>query len=70
MVNNMSDLVCKCCGYIQKDAQTKKVFKKRFAFEIKQGAEMHDLPYYCGACLDTVSDDMYYAMMAEMRENM
>lgn len=55
-------LVCNMCGYEQDDIETIKVMKKRF-----KGVETHDIPYYCGACLDTVSDEEYYKMMKEMK---
>ena len=54
-------LICKKCGHKQSDERTIKYFKKKF-----RHVEEHDIPYYCGACLDNASDDDYDAMCAEM----
>ena len=57
-------LVCKICGYKQYDEETIKTAKK-----IHIGVEEHDIPYYCGACIDTASDSEYQKMMKEMNDN-
>lgn len=54
-------LVCKKCGYTLNDEQAIKHFKKKF-----RHYEEHDIPYYCGACLDNASDEEYDAMCAQM----
>ncbi len=54
-------LVCKCCGYEQSDAQSIKYIKRRHPH-----VEEHDIPYYCGACLDNASEEEYDAMLLEM----
>jgi hypothetical protein len=55
-------LVCKECGYKQYDeetiAETKKVFPD---------IEEHDIPYYCGACMDNATDEECEEMEKEMR---
>lgn len=56
-------LICKICGYKQYDTETITVFQKRFPQE-----ESHDIPYYCGACLDNASDTDYEQMIEEMEE--
>lgn len=55
-------LVCKICGYKQYDSQTVNAMRKKF-----KGYATHDIPYYCGACQDMVSDEEYYEMMKEMK---
>ena len=54
-------LICKKCGHKLSDEQTIKYFKKKFRF-----VEEHDIPYYCGACLDNASDEEYDEMCAAM----
>lgn len=54
-------LVCKRCGYKQYDDETIEVMKKRFP-----DLDEHDIPYYCGACMDNASDDEYMEMEQEM----
>ena len=54
-------LVCKKCGYKQYDAETIKYQKK-----IHRDIEEHDIPYYCGACLDEASEQEYIEMTQEM----
>lgn len=41
-------LVCMYCGYKQHDEDTIRSFKKQYP-----GLEEHDIPYVCGACMDT-----------------
>lgn len=41
-------LVCKVCGYKQYDNETIQEFKK-----IYPDMEEHDIPYICGACMDS-----------------
>ena len=41
-------LVCMYCGYKQHDEGTIRCFKKQYP-----GLEEHDIPYVCGACMDT-----------------
>ena len=45
-------LVCKKCGYKQYDDETIEAMKKEFP-----DLEEHDIPYYCGACMDEDDDD-------------
>lgn len=54
-------LICKCCGYKQTEDETIIEMKKRFP-----NVAEHDIPYYCGACLDNVTDDEYQDMIDEM----
>ena len=54
-------LICKKCGCKQSDEYTIKHLKKKF-----RHTEVHDIPYYCGACLDNSSDEEYDAMCTEM----
>ena len=44
-------LVCMYCGYKQYDEGTILCFKKQYP-----GLEEHDIPYVCGACMDTGHD--------------
>lgn len=44
-------LVCKQCGYKQRDKDTIRAYRKRFPTE-----EEHDIPYLCGACQDKESE--------------
>lgn len=53
-------LVCKKCGYKQTDSETIVSAKKKFP-----GMEEHDIPYYCGACMDTANEEEYNNMMNE-----
>lgn len=55
-------LVCKVCGYEQKDEEILKAFKQRFP-----DMEEHDIPYYCGACLDNATDEEYRHMLDDMK---
>lgn len=55
-------LICKVCGYKQTDEETLKVFKQRFP-----DMEEHDIPYYCGACLDNATDEEYEQMLDDMQ---
>lgn len=54
-------LICKICGYKQSDDDTVEYFKEKFP-----GMEEHDIPYYCGACLNNMSDEEYDAAKDEM----
>lgn len=45
-------LVCKNCGYKQYDDETVEAMKKIFA-----NLEEHDIPYYCGACMDNEGEE-------------
>ena len=54
-------LVCKKCGYKQGDEETIIEMKKIFP-----QLEEHDIPYYCGACMDEASEEDYIAMDQEM----
>ena len=54
-------LVCKKCGYKQYDEVTIEYQKKIFP-----DIEEHDIPYYCGACMDNAISDEYLIMMQEM----
>lgn len=45
-------LVCKRCGYKQYDDATVAELKKIFP-----NLEEHDIPYYCGACMDEDGDE-------------
>ena len=54
-------LVCKKCGYKQTDEEVVKHLRKKHLH-----VEDHDIPYYCGACLDTASDEEYNEMIASM----
>ena len=42
-------LVCKICGYKQRDEETVEHFKK-----IYPNVPEHDIPYICGACQDNL----------------
>lgn len=54
-------LVCKRCGYKQSDEDTINTLKSHFP-----SMETHDIPYYCGACMDYANDDE----RAEMEQKM
>ena len=54
-------LVCKKCGYKQYDEETISEMKKIFP-----ELEEHDIPYYCGACVDAAISYEYLDMMHEM----
>lgn len=54
-------LVCKRCGYKQSDEDTINTLKSHFP-----SMETHDIPYYCGACMDYANDDE----CAEMEQKM
>ena len=54
-------LVCKNCGYKQYDEETIAVMKARFS-----DLEEHDIPYYCGACMEEASELEYIEMEQEM----
>ena len=54
-------LVCKKCGYKQTDKEIVSVMK-----EIFPSLEEHDIPYYCGACMDNASEQEYIEMEQEM----
>jgi len=54
-------LVCKICGYKQHDEETIAALKKYFP-----GLEEHDIPYYCGACMEEASEQEYIEMEQEM----
>ena len=56
-------LVCKKCGYKQTDEDTVCELTKRFP-----ELEEHDIPYYCGACMDKASEQEYIDMEQEMCE--
>lgn len=53
-------LICKKCGYKQHDDGT--ILSAKISFP---GMPEHDIPYYCGACMDTASDEEYDVMMKE-----
>lgn len=57
-------LVCKKCGYKQTESETIISFKKKFP-----GMSEHDIPYYCGACMDTATNEEYEEMMKETKGN-
>ncbi len=44
-------LVCKICGYKQTDEETVQSMTEKFP-----NLEEHDIPYYCGACMDSAED--------------
>lgn len=54
-------LVCKKCGYKQNDMKTIKILFKKFP-----QLEEHDIPYYCGACMDEASEQEYSYMEQKM----
>lgn len=54
-------LVCKKCGYKQYDEETIEYQKKIFP-----DLEDHDIPYYCGACLDEAGEQERIDMDQEM----
>jgi hypothetical protein len=54
-------LVCKECGYKQYDEETIVELKK-----IHPDLEEHDIPYYCGTCMESASDERYIEMDQEM----
>ena len=58
-------LVCKKCGYKQSDAQTVDSLKKQFP-----NMPEHDIPYYCGACIDEASNAEYVMMWNETHPKM
>lgn len=45
-------LVCERCGYKQYDEQTIQSYKEKYP-----DTDAHDIPYVCGACMDTEEDD-------------
>ena len=55
------NLVCKICGYKQTEQETIKEFMKKHV-----GMCAHDIPYYCGACLDNMTDEEYEVACKEM----
>jgi hypothetical protein len=55
-------LVCKKCGYKQYDDETVSAFRKKFP-----NTETHDIPYYCGACMDNVDTEEYEFMQEQMK---
>lgn len=57
-------LVCKKCGYKQYNEECIQSFKEKFS-----NLEEHDIPYYCGACQDTATDEEYQKMVTEMQSN-
>lgn len=61
--SNYEPLVCKKCGYKQYDEDTIIEISKQFP-----ECENHDIPYYCGACLDNASDSEYEEMVDEMNK--
>lgn len=54
-------LVCKKCGYKQNDEETIRESIKSFP-----EFEEHDIPYYCGACMDSADEQEYIDMEREM----
>ncbi len=54
-------LVCKKCGYKQTDEETLRELNKRFP-----ELEEHDIPYYCGACMNEAGEQEYIDMEQEM----
>ena len=54
-------LVCKKCGYKQYDEETIEHQKKTFP-----DVEEHDIPYYCGACMDEAGEQERIEMEQEM----
>lgn len=57
----MAYLVCKKCGYKQHDEETIKYYS-----DIHLDNDIHDIPYYCGACLDNADEEEYEEMITEM----
>ena len=45
-------LVCKVCGYKQNDEETIRLMTEKYP-----DYEEHDIPYYCGACMDRGEDN-------------
>lgn len=45
-------LVCKICGYKQRDPVTVQVYRER-----NPGIPEHDISYVCGACQDHMEDE-------------
>lgn len=56
-------LVCKKCGYKQTDEETVHEFTKSFP-----EFEEHDIPYYCGACMDGVDEQEFIHMEQKMNK--
>lgn len=54
-------LVCKICGYKQNDTETLSTLLVRFP-----GLEEHDIPCYCGACMDKANEQERVNMEQEM----
>lgn len=54
-------LVCKKCGYKLNDEETVRELTKIFS-----ESEEHDIPYYCGACMDEASEQEYIDMWQAM----
>lgn len=50
-------LICKKCGFKQCDLTTVREMKNRFP-----NVEEHDIPYFCGACMDDASEEEYTEM--------
>ena len=57
-------LVCKLCGYKQYDEETIAAMKRKYP-----DMEEHDMPYYCGACMDN-DDNLLEDLLMEQREQM
>lgn len=54
-------LVCKKCGYKQTDEEIILELSKRFP-----KLEEHDIPYYCGACMDEAGEQEHIDMEQKM----
>ena len=54
-------LVCKKCGYNQTNEETVHELTKRFP-----DLEEHDIPYYCGTCMDEAGEQEHIEMEQEM----
>lgn len=57
-------LICNGCLYMQGDLTTVISMRRRFPDK----KLITEIPYYCGACQDTASDEEYNMMQAKMRQ--
>jgi uncharacterized Zn finger protein len=55
-------LMCEVCGYREYDHEIVRSMKRKF-----KGVKTDNIPYFCDACLDVVSEEEYYDLMKAMK---
>ena len=60
----MGALICKICGYKQYEEDTVAAIQAEHP-----DVHCHDIPYYCGACQDNMTDEEYWTAWDEMYPN-